>query len=235
MQNPHIACSRRRFLHTSAAAGAFSLLPSGVLGAPGRPGANDRLNIASIGAGGRAADDLDGVKSENIVALCDVDWGGAAESFERFPKAKRYRDFRMMLDAEPGIDAVLVAIPDHCHAVAAMAAIKRGKHVYCEKPLTHTVYEARALTLAAREAKVATQMGNQGSAENGLRRAVEVIHAGVIGAPKELHVWSNRPVWPQGLDRPAGSDPIPDTLNWDAWLGPAAERPFKNGTYHTFN
>jgi hypothetical protein len=127
-----------------------------------------------------------------------------------------------------------VSTPDHNHGVAAIRAMKLGKHCFCQKPLVQTVAEARMVRQLANEKKLATQMGNQGSAEPGLRRAVEVIQAGVIGKPLELHVWSNRPIWPQGFDRPPGEDPVPDTLNWDAWIGPAAMRPYKKGLYHTF-
>jgi predicted dehydrogenase len=149
---------------------------------------------------------------------------------------KQYRDFRKLLD-EMGknIDAVTVSTPDHTHGVAAIRAMKMGKHCFCQKPLVQTVYEARTVRQLAKEKNLATQMGNQGSAEPGLRRAVEVIHAGVIGKPLEVHVWSNRPVWPQGLDRPQGSDPVPETLDWDSWIGPAEMRPYKKGVYHTFN
>lgn len=226
--------SRRRFLQTSSAAVAFATAPSGVLGAAGRPGANSRLNIASIGAGGRASDDLDGLKSENIVALCDVDWNSAAGSFERFPKATRHRDFRKMLETGKGVDAVLVAIPDHTHAAAAMAAIRHGKPVYCEKPLTRTVREARALTLAAREAGVATQMGNQGMEFEGNRLINEWLADGAIGPVREVHVWSDRPThrgklplwWAQGVEAPTEEPPVPDYLDWDLWLGPAPGRAY---------
>jgi predicted dehydrogenase len=133
------------------------------------------------------------------------------------------------------IDAVTVSIPDHNHGVAAIRAMKMGKHCFCQKPLVQTVHEARIVRQLAKEKNLATQMGNQGSAENGLRRAVEVIQAGVIGTPRECHVWSNRPIWPQGIDRPPGEDPVPENLDWDVWLGPAKVRPFKKGVYHTFN
>src|SRR5262249_33770059 len=143
--------------------------------------------------------------------------------------------YRKMLEQEKSIDAVIIATPDHMHAMIASAAMKMGKHVYCQKPLTQTVYEARLLRDLAKKHRVATQMGNQGSAEDGLRRAVEVIQAGTIGSVREVHVWSNRPIWPQGMDRPAGSDPVPEGFDWDLWLGVAPFRPYKKDAYHKFN
>src|SRR5438445_4568055 len=133
----------------------------------------------------------------------------------------------MLEKEEKNIDAVTVSIPDHSHAIVASSAIKMGKHVYCQKPLTQTVYEARYLRKLAKDYKVVTQMGNQGSAEDGLRRAVEVVQAGVIGPVRQVYVWTNRPIWPQGMDRPAGEDPVPESLDWDLWLGPAPKRPYK--------
>jgi hypothetical protein len=164
-----------------------------------------------------------------------VDERLAAPRLAKYPKAKFYRDWRDLLEKESGIDAVVVSTPDHLHAAVASAAIKLGKHVYCQKPLTQTVHEARYLRTLAEEYGVATQMGNQGSAADGLRRTVEVVQAGVIGPVRQVHVWSNRPVWPQGLNRPEGADIVPVTLDWDSWLGPAAVRPYKLGTYHRFN
>lgn len=210
------------------------LVTRNTLGAEGRIPASEKLNIAAIGAGGRGADDIEGVKTENIVALCDVDRERAESMRKRFPKAKVYQDFRVMLDREKGIDAVVVATPDHTHAVASMAAMQRGKHVYCEKPLTRTVYEARVLAKAASDAKVATQMGNQGMAFEGNRQIKEWIQADVIGPVREAHVWSDRPThrgkmplwWPQGIERPAETPPLPEHLDWDVWLGPAPWRPY---------
>jgi len=231
--NEHL--SRRRFVRRAAAVAAFSVVPRHVLGGPRHVAPSEKLNIAGIGVGGRGADDLRGVESENIVALCDVDWRSAAGTFRRYPDAKQYRDFREMLDKEGrGIDAVVVATPDHVHAVASMAAIKRGKHVYCEKPLTRTVHEARTLAKAAREAKVATQMGNQGMAFEGNRLIKEWLWDGAIGPVREVHVWSDRPThqgklplwWAQGIERPKDTPPTPDHLDWDLWLGPAPYRPY---------
>jgi len=225
--------SRREFMGGAAAAMAFTIIPSHVIAQP----PSEKLNVASIGSGGmgggntRAAD----AAGANIVALCDVDWDRASDTFKRYPKAKRYKDFRKMLDNEKSIEAVIVATPDHFHTVAGMAAMRRGKHVYIQKPLTRLVSEARALTEAARKYKVVTQMGNQGHSGDGVRDICEWIWAGVIGEVKEVHAWTNRPVWPQGIGRPEGSDPIPDTLDWDLWIGPAPMRPYKKGVYNPFS
>jgi predicted dehydrogenase len=226
--------TRRHFLGHVAVVSAVTIVPRHVLGGSGNEPPSSKLNIASIGAGGRAADDLEGLSSQNIVALCDVDLQQAADTFKKHPKAQKYRDFRVMLDKEKNIDAVLVAVPDHIHAVASMAAIKHGKPVYCEKPLTRTVYEARALAKAAREAKVATQMGNQGMAFEGNRLINEWIWDGAIGPVREVHAWSDRPThkdkaplyWAQGIERPKETPPVPSTLDWDLWLGPAPYRPY---------
>ena len=217
--------SRRQFAQRSAIAASALALPTFV---PSRVfGANERLNVAGIGAGGKGTVDIDGCSRENIVAMADVDYTRAAASFKRFDKATRYIDFRQMLEKEgKNIDAVTVSTPDHTHAVAAAMAIKMGKHVYCQKPLTHTVSEARILTKLARKHNVATQMGNQGHSNPDSRRLVELIQAGVLGEVKEAHVWTNRPVWPQGIDRPKDTPPAPDTLDWDLWLGTAPKRPY---------
>src|SRR5438552_6349884 len=209
--------------------------------------ANDRINIACIGVGGKGDSDSNSAfgLGGNIVALCDVDsntLNGKNQSLKdraaknnRTYDAKLYRDWRKMFD-EMGksIDAVTVSTPDHVHGLASITAMRLGKHVYCQKPLTQTVWEAREMRRLANEKKLATQMGNQGSAGAGLRSAVEVIQASVIGSPRELHVWSNRPIWPQGLARPMGEDPVPANVDWDLWLGPAAFRPYKEGVYHNF-
>jgi len=225
--------SRREFIGGAAGAAGLTIVPRHVLGASrGLAAPSDRLNIAGIGVGGRGVDDLDGVKSQNIVALCDVDDETAAPSFKQYPNARRYRDFRKMLDQEKGIDAVVIATPDHTHAVAAMAALKAGKHVYCEKPLTRTIHEARTLAKTAHESKLATQMGNQGMAFEGNRLIKEWIWDGAIGPVREVHVWSDRPThegklfWQQGIERPSDRPAVPTTLDWDLWLGPAAFRPY---------
>jgi hypothetical protein len=195
---------------------------------------NNKLNIGIIGAGGKGASDTDHCSTENIVALCDVDKRTLNKRKEKYSGAKTFQDFRKMLDEMKNLDAVTVSTPDHCHAAAALMAMKMGKHVYCQKPLVHSVYEARQMRKVSAEKKVITQMGNQGSSESGLRRAVEVIQAGVIGPVRQVHVWSNRPIWPQGMDRPAKTDPVPDYLDWNIWLGPAPERPYVADTYHDF-
>jgi hypothetical protein len=221
--------NRREFIKTtSLAAGALAF---GVPTLLRSQNLYSKLNIACIGAmGGEGRGDTDAVATENIVALCDVDTGSPnyARQTQKYPSAKFYKDFREMLDQMgSGIDAVVVSTPDHLHAIVASAAMRMHKGVYCQKPLTQTVYEARYLRKLAKEKKVVTQMGNQGSAADGLRRAVETIQDGLIGQVREVHVWTNRPIWPQGMDRPAGADPIPNTLDWDKWLGPAPMRPYK--------
>jgi predicted dehydrogenase len=209
------------------------VLPGSVLGLRGAPSPNSKLNIAGIGIGGQGAHDIGQLATENIVALCDVDKSYAAGTFKRFPQAKVFGDYRKMLDELKEIDAVVVATPDHHHAFASMEAIKRGKHVYCEKPLTHSVWEARQVAEAARKAKVATQMGNQGQASEDTRRLCELVWSGVIGKVREAHVWTDRPsqglfneYWPQGVPRPTDTPTVPSTLDWQLWLGPAPERPY---------
>jgi len=231
-----IEISRRQLLGSAVAAGAFTIVPSYVLGLDGQKPPSEKLNIATIGAGGmgrgntrRCAD-----AGENIVALCDVDEKKGAPVYKEYPNARTYKDFRKMLETEKNIDAVIVATPDHTHAVAAMMAIKMGKHVYVQKPLTRTVYEARKLTEAAREAKVATQMGNQGHSGDGIRLVCEWIWDGAIGPVREVHSWTNRPVWAQGMDRPKDTPPVPAELDWDLWIGPSPERPY-NPAYLPFS
>jgi hypothetical protein len=222
--------SRRRFLKATAAATAAGAIGFPYI-VPSRAfGANGRIRVASVGVGGKGGGDVDQAAKHvgDIVALCDVDSNTLNNKAKNYQQAKLFKDWRKMFEEMAGsIDAVTVSTPDHMHGLVAGTAMKLGKHVYCQKPLTQTVYEARALRRLAAEKKIASQMGNQGSAGDGLRRAVEVIHAGVIGPVRELHVWSNRPIWPQGVNRPAGSDPVPANLDWDLWLGPAAERPYK--------
>jgi predicted dehydrogenase len=226
--------SRRDFLRSTAlVAGAVSL------GAPALlrgQNLNNKLHLAAIGSGGKGGSDINCCSTEDFIAFCDVDESRAAGALRRHPQAKFFRDYRKLLDeVGKSIDAVTVSTPDHMHAVIASAAMSLGKHVYVQKPLTHDVYEARRLRALAKEKKVITQMGNQGSSEDGLRRAVECVHAGVIGPVHEIHVWSNRPIWPQGIDRPAGEDPVPANFDWNLWLGTAPFRPYKgNRTYHDF-
>jgi predicted dehydrogenase len=202
-----------------------------VLGGRGYLPPSERVNVAGIGAGGMGGGDIatHSKNGANIVALCDVDEERAAGSFRAFPKARRYKDFRQLIDKEAkNIDAVTVGTPDHIHAVAAMAAIRAGKHVYCQKPLTHTLRECRELTKAARAAGVMTQMGNQGHATEGARLTNEWIQAGILGEVREVHVWSDRAghLWKQGIGRPSDTPGVPSTLDWDLWLGPIRERPY---------
>jgi predicted dehydrogenase len=226
--------SRRQFLGQAALASAgLMILPSHVLGRGGFKPPSEKLNIAGIGVGGQGGHDLSQLTSENIVALCDVDSAHAGGVFRRYDGAKIFTDYRKMLEEQKDIDAVVIATPDHQHAIIAMAAMRAGKHVYCEKPLTHTVWEARQLTEAAREFKVATQMGNQGQASEETRRLCEMIWDDAIGSVREVHIWTDRPsnglfneYWPQGVDRPKDTPPVPKTLEWDLWLGPAPERPY---------
>jgi len=221
-----MALTRRSFLKRTAAVSAVTVFAPRFSIAKDRS-PNEKLNIAIIGAGGRGAGNLSAVSSENIVALCDVDDKRAAAAYDRFPKAKKYRDFRKMLDElHAQIDAVVVSTPDHTHAVAAVMAMKLGKHVYCEKPLTRSVYEARVMRQVAKEQGVVTQMGNQGHSNTAARQAVELIRSGVLGDVVEVHAWTDRPIWPQGIDRPKDEPPVPKTLDWDLWLGPAPYRPY---------
>jgi predicted dehydrogenase len=226
--------SRRNFIGGAAAVAAFTIVPRHVLGGPRNVPPSEKLNIAAIGSGGMGGSNINACSGENIVALCDVDDNQAAGTFKKFPRARKYRDFRKMLDRQKDIDAVIVATPDHTHAVAAMAAMKRRKHVYVQKPLTRTVFEARMLTEAARKYKVATQMGNQGHSGDGVRSICEWIWDGAIGDVREVNAWTNRPIWPQGIDRPKDKHDVPSTLDWDLWLGPAPNRPY-HPCYCPFN
>jgi len=213
-------------MQQAGAVAAFTIVPRHVLGGAGHTPPSEKLNIAGIGIGGRGEGDLDEVGSENIVALCDVDEAYAARVFKKYPNARKWTDFRKMLDEQKDIDAVVIATPDHLHAVIAMAAIKRGKHVYCEKPLAHSIWECRQLAEAAREAKVATQLGNQGQASESNRLVSEIIWDGAIGPVREVHAWCNRPISPRGIGRPSDTPPVPATLDWNLWLGPARWRPY---------
>lgn len=226
---PDDSISRRSFVNEAAATSlAFTIVPSNVLGRRHVP-PSDKLNVACIGVGGMGASDVRGMGAiENIYALCDVDWRNAQESFTNFPRAKKYKDYREMLDKEArNIDAVTVTTPDHSHAMATMLALKAGKHVYTQKPLTRTIWEARTVAQeAARRPKQATQMGNQGHANEGTRQIREWVEAGAIGTVRSVELWTNRPIWPQGLLRPTEMHHVPSTLEWDLWLGPAAPRPY---------
>ncbi|MGI8741272.1 MAG: Gfo/Idh/MocA family protein [Bryobacteraceae bacterium] len=230
--------SRRHFFYGALLAGAVPTAGFGSttsLKSLGYKSPNEKLNIASIGAGGKAASDIVGCESENIVALCDPDSKRAEKMFQKYDKLPKYTDFRKMLDKEDkNIDAVIIAIPDFMHGIAATWAMERGKHVYCQKPLTRTIWEARALNEAAAKYKVATQMGNQGYSNEGTRRCAEMIWAGEIGDVTEVHAWTNRPVWPQGLQELPPPAPVPETLDWETWLGIANDRPYSPG-YAPFN
>lgn len=233
--------SRRWFIMSSAVLAA-GCATSGKKGEVAKPvsatkaiSPNEKLNVAGIGVGGKGESDIAAVgQGNNVVALCDVDWNRAGASFDKFPNARRYKDFREMLDKEANnIDAVTISTPDHTHAIAAMACMQLGKSVFVQKPLTHDIYEARILTEAARKYKVATHMGNQGHQGEGIRRVCEWVQGGLIGQVKEVHIWTNRPVWPQGIGRPLDTPPVPDTLDWDLWVGPAPMRPY-NPAYVPF-
>jgi predicted dehydrogenase len=230
--------SRRKFIRNAAiAGGGFFIIPRHVMGR-GFVAPSDKLNIAGIGAGGKGESDLtEFAKSPNvnIVALCDVDDRQAKKSREKFPKASYYRDYREMLDKEKStIDACSISTPDNTHAVATLAAMQLGKHVYTQKPLTHDIYEARILAQAAGKYKVVTQMGNQGGSGEGVRKAKEMYDAGMIGVVTEAHAWTNRPVWPQGIATPTGKFDIPSELDWNLWLGPAKYIEY-NPAYLPFN
>jgi predicted dehydrogenase len=263
--------SRRHFIKGAAlTAAAFTIVPRHVIGGPGFTAPSDKVNIAGVGVGGMGRANLLNLSTQNIVALCDIDWdytkkaydrldadteraqarlkdakneeerksiGDQAENFKRlkeqYTKAKQYKDYRQMLDKQKDIDAVVIATPDHTHAVIALAAMKMGKHVYVQKPLTYTVHESRVLADEARKAKVITQMGNQGHSSDDARKINEWIADGAIGKVREVHVWTNRPIWPQGISRPQDSPAVPDTLDWELFLGPAPYRPY-NPAYTPF-
>ena len=224
MKNRQI--NRRQFLGSAAAVAAFTIVPRHVLGGARQVPPSEKLNIACIGVGGQGASDIQSVSTENIVAMCDVDWGKhTAASFGKHPTAKKYKDFRKMLEAEDkNIDAVTVSTPDNLHAVASMMAIKMGKHVYCEKPLCHDIYEVRQLTEAARKKGVMTQMGTQLHATGEMKSFIEWVRAGVIGKIHRVDLWSGKN-WGGG-ERPTDTPPVPETLDWDLWLGPAPYRSY---------
>ncbi len=221
--------SRRRFIAGSTlAAAGVTIVPRHVLG-KGYLAPSDTLNVAGVGAGGKGSSDVREIYGDgktNIVALVDVDDERAADTFTKFPKAKRYKDYRVMLDKQKDIDAVIVSTPDNLHAVVAMAAMESGKHVYVQKPLTHDIHEARMLTEAAKKYNVKTQMGNQGASGEGTQLVLEWIDSGIIGPVTKVHAWTNRPIWPQGIPTPSGDFKVPKTLDWNLWLGPAPMRDY---------
>jgi predicted dehydrogenase len=227
--------TRRAFIASGAAITAASVVPRHVLGGPGQTPPSEKLNIAAVGVGGMGTGDIRSVTSENVVALCDVDERALQNNAKTFPKARLFKDFRKMLEVQKDIDGVMVATPDHNHAIVSITAMKLGKHVHCQKPLTHSVFEAREMARVAREMKVATQMGNQGQAGEQARLICETIWSGAIGKVREVHAGSNRypPISPRGVRRPTETPAVPAGLDWDLWLGPAPERPY-HPTYHPF-
>ena len=227
---------RRNFLKTAAtAAVGFQIVPRFVLG-QGETPPSEKLNIAGIGIGGQGAGVLNDMKSENIVALCDVDWSKAAGTFKTFPNAERFKDYRVMLEKRKDIQAVVIATPDHMHAPITLAALRAGKHVYVEKPMAHSIEETRVMTRVAKETGLVTQMGNNGHAGEGLRLTKEWLQAGAIGTVREVHGWSDRPGkwWKQPAERPSEVMPVPADVDWDLWLGCAPERPYHRA-YHPFS
>jgi predicted dehydrogenase len=225
--------SRRRFLQGSAAAGIGFWVAGGVQAQESKS-PNEKIRFACIGVSGKGqSDSADAARSGDIVAICDADQRILTAAGNAYPNAKKFTDFRKLFDeAAKDFDAVTVSTPDHIHAVAAVMAMKHGKHCFCQKPLTRSIFEARRMGEVAREMKVATQMGNQGTAGDGLRKAAALIRAGLLGKVTEVHVWTNRPIWPQGGPRPETA-PVPEGLDWQSWLGPAPERPYTPG-YHPF-
>jgi predicted dehydrogenase len=224
--------TRRELLKSAAHAGIGAYVVNPAWGQDKSP--NERVNFGCIGVGGKGdSDTADANRLGNVAAICDVDDRTLEAAAQRYPKAKKYNDYRKMLD-EMGksIDAVTVSTPDHHHAIASSLAMNMGKHCFCQKPLTHSIYEARRLGEIAQSKKLATQMGNQGTADSSMRKSAAIVRSGALGTVKEVHVWTNRPIWPQGIERPAPA-PIPPQLHWDLWLGPAPERPYGPG-YHTF-
>jgi predicted dehydrogenase len=207
----------------AAAAAALTAIPSRL--ARGY-GANEKLNIGIIGAGGRGGANLQGVSGENIVALCDIDRGRLRAAANRYPNARAYSDFRRLLSQENTLDAVVVSTPDHSHAPACVPAMQKGLHCYCEKPLTHDVHEARVMTQLAAEKRLVTHMGTPGRGGESTIRTVEIIRSGAIGDVVEAHFWTNRPIWPQGFDRPPGEDAVPQSLDWENFIGTAPMRPY---------
>jgi predicted dehydrogenase len=230
--------TRRAFLMattTTAVGLAWADKPNTAKVVPRKISPNEKINIAAIGCGGKGMSDIMGCKHENIIALCDPDWDRAGEAFYRIKDAKRYKDYRKMLEEmDKEIDACIVSTPDHTHAPAAYHCMMLGKHVYVQKPLTHTIAEARFLDAVAKETGVITQMGNQGHCGDGVRELCEMLWSGAIGEVREAHIWTNRPIWPQGIDKPLEAQPVPETMDWDLWIGTAPMRDYNKG-YAPFN
>ncbi len=243
--------NRRRFLQAGSAAGLGYLFTGAASSVVRAQGSNDRLKVAGVGVGGKGSSDIDGAAAKGggdmeVVAVCDCDESHYAPKVKKWPDAKAFTDYRKLFDDAimKQVDAVTISTPDHNHAPVAVRAMLAGKHVYVQKPLTHSVFEARTLRELAMKQKVCTQMGNQGSAENGLRKAVELVQSGAIGNVTEIHVWTNRPVWPQapGVMKRPDESPVPKGLNWESFIGPAPMRPYAKykpadarGAYHDFN
>jgi len=223
---------RRNFVKNIGATGlALTVVPSFTVSGLGHLAPSDKLNIAGIGIGGKGKVNLKNMVGQNIVALCDVDYEYAAPVFETYPGARRYKDFRIMLEKQKDIDAVVIAAPDHTHALQAAAAMELGKHVYVQKPLTHSVWESRYLTKLAERTGVVTQMGNEGHSRDTVYEVAEVVQSGCLGTIKEVHVWTNRPIWRQGMPKPVKEVKVPNTLDWELFIGPAKMRPY-NPEYH---
>ncbi len=220
--------SRRKFVKRTTTAGlGIYIVPSNVISGLGHKAPSDTLNIVGIGVGGKGYHNLNAMNTENIVGLCDIDWNYSQKCSDAFPKAKKYYDWRKMFDElADTMDAVVVATADHTHAAIAAAALTMDKHVYCQKPLTHSVYESRLLTKLAKKHKGATQMGNQGNSGDGVRQLCEWVWNGEIGEVVEAHAWTDRPIWPQGLERPKNTMEIPKNFDWDLFIGPAPKRPY---------
>jgi len=233
---PENPISRRQFMAGAAGAAAFTVVPRHVLGGEGQTPPSEKLNIAGVGLNGMGSGDVANCASESIVALCDVDKHVLDRESKKYPKAQLHTDFRKMLESQKDIEAVIIATPDHTHAVVSIMAMKLGKHVHCQKPLTHSVYEARQMAKVARETKVATQMGNQGQASEEARLIGEYIACGAIGTVKEIHAGSNRNpmISPRGIARPGDKPDVPAHIDWDLWVGPAAMRPY-HPCYHPFS
>ncbi len=223
---------RRKFIRNiSSCAGALTIVPSIAVSGLGHTAPSDKLNIAGIGIGGKGKVNIRNMVEQNIVALCDCDYDYANSVFNTYPEAKKYKDYRVMLERQKDIDAVVIATPDHTHALIAAAAMEMGKHVYLQKPLTHSVWESRYLTELAKRTGVVTQMGNEGHSSDTVYEVAEVVQSGCLGVIKDVHVWTNRPIWRQGMPKPDVKVAVPDTLDWDLFIGPAKMRDY-NPEYH---
>lgn len=223
---------RRQFIRNVGSAGvALTIVPSISVSGLGHIAPSDKLNIAAIGIGGKGNVNLSNMVDQNIVALCDVDYDYASRVFKKYPEAKKYKDFRRMLEKQKDIDAVIIATPDHTHALAAATSMELGKHVYVQKPLTHSVWESRYLTQLAKRTGVVTQMGNEGHSSDTVYEVAEIVQSGCLGVVKEAHVWTNRPIWRQGMPRPLTKVAVPKTLDWELFIGSAPMRDY-NPEYH---